>query len=95
MDVVVFVRDRKKLERILYEEKDLVVGNLVEHGNAGMKNSDGGGEKKRNGATVVCIFRRNIARWLSNPTHSTERNLEEVEKEQQTIYSPVEEAREQ
>ena len=69
MDVVAFVRDKKKLERILYEEEDLVMRNLVETGNGGMKNDDEGGKKKRNGAPVVRVFRRNVARWSSDLTH--------------------------
>ena len=62
MNVVTFVRDKKKLERILYEEEDLVMGNLVETGNGAMKNDDGGGKKKRHGAPVVRVFRQNVAK---------------------------------
>ena len=56
MDMVAFVRGEKKLELILYEEEDLVMRNLVETGNGGMKNDDGGGKKKRNSAPVVHVF---------------------------------------
>ena len=62
MDMVAFVRDKKKLEQILYEEEDLVMGNLVETGNGAMKNDDGGGKKKRHGAPVVRVFQRNVAK---------------------------------
>ena len=56
MDLVAFVRDRKKLEQIMYEDEDLVMGNLVEAGNGGMNNDDGDGKKKSNCAPLVCIF---------------------------------------
>ena len=95
MGVVAFLRDKQKLEQILYKEEDLVMGNLVETGNGGMKNDDGGGKKKRNDVPVVRIFQRNIARWSSDLTHSTERILEEVEKEQQMRDAVVRELSEE
>ena len=56
MDVVAFMRDKKKLEQILYEEEGLVMGNLVEIGNGDTKNNDEGGKKMGNNAPVVHVF---------------------------------------
>ena len=43
MDLVAFMMDRQSLEWILYKEEDLLMGNLMETGNGGMKNDDANG----------------------------------------------------
>jgi len=41
IDVVVFVRDRERLERSMYDDEEIVAGNLVDDGRGGMRGNAG------------------------------------------------------
>lgn len=49
MDVIAFVRDAKKLDRVLYDEEDFVMTNAIEGGMDDNNGSNDGGVKKRGG----------------------------------------------
>ncbi len=57
IDVVVFVRDRERLERSMYDDEEIVAGNLVGDGRGGMRGNAGprlrivGGGGRRNMTT--------------------------------------------
>jgi len=58
MDVVAFVRDKQKLERMLYEEEDLVMGNRME--TTGNNDDGNGGKKKRKGGPQLQVVVSNV-----------------------------------
>mmetsp|Transcript_17424 Transcript_17424/g.37625 ORF Transcript_17424/g.37625 Transcript_17424/m.37625 type:complete len:706 (-) Transcript_17424:31-2148(-) len=57
MDVVAFVRDEKKLEKVLYDEQDLVMDNLI-----GSSSSAAGGKNRKSGPRLQVVVSDVVSR---------------------------------